>query len=74
MPINNKGFYNFKKLTIEPKKKYVYLTFDNNKIIKCEKNRFTLDMGFNQVCKCNPPIYGELGDNSLCKKCHRVIC
>lgn len=73
MLINNKGFYNFKKLVIEPKKKYIYLTFDNDKIIKCEKERFALDISINFACKCNPPIYGELGDNNLCKKCHRII-
>ena len=73
MNINNKGFYNFKKLLIEPKKKYVYLTFNNNKIIKCEKDRFALDMSIDFACKCNPPISGELGYNGMCKKCHRFI-
>lgn len=66
-------FRGFKKLTIEPKRKYVYLNFDGQ-IVKCEKDRFALDMSYNFVCKCKEPLRGKnITEQMICQRCNHPI-
>ena len=72
--MNKNSSCDFKKLIIEPKRKYIYITMDNNATIKCEKQDFSMDININLACKCKKPSYGELGNNNnRCKNCHRLI-
>jgi len=66
----------FKKLTIEPKRKYIYLTFDNYAKMKIPKEDFSMDMTVNLACKCKEPLKpGFIDDKNFrpycCLRCGR---
>ena len=63
--------YKYKEILIKPKRKYVYITFDKTRTFIVEKNRFSLDMGFDCGCKCKHPTYQS--NSPLCGKCNRII-